>query len=773
MSAETKLQTTSSSDSGKANGPSSSAKTAFGCALASAILFFVAFASQISSVSSGTPWIFSAPWIPRLGVDFTLHIDGLSLLFGLLISGIGVFVVIYSFSYFKTHKSHARLQWLLLAFMLAMLGLVSSDNIILLFVFWELTTITSFLLVGFDHENSKARRSALQALLITGGGGLALLVGLIMLGQASDTYLISEIIAAGPAAITGHSQYPLILTLILIGAFTKSAQFPFHFWLPNAMAAPSPVSAYLHSATMVKAGIYLMMRLQPSLGGTDAWFYTLTIAGAITAVWSSLMALRQTDMKLMLAWTTVMALGTLTMFLASDLRIAALAAVTFLLVHAFYKCALFLIVGNIDKSTGTRDFHKLGSLVRTMPVSAIIASLAALSMAGFPPFLGFIGKELKYEGALAIADEPWLIVIAAVSANAMMVAIALTFVFRVFLGGQSTITRTPKEVSVLMWIGPLFLAIAGLATGIFPELIAKTLIQPAVSNILASPAEVKLSLWHGINIPLILSIVTVALGALMFFKLTAVSKAINSVVEKLPVAGDSVYETLLNGAQSIASTITNRLQTGSLSHYLTIVFSAFVIAVAATLMYQSVELNLENVTPVTPLVALVIFLMTSASIVVAFSKSRLLSICGLGIVGSGVAVLFLIFGAIDVAITQLMVETLFVVLIATVLVKLPRFPGQQHPGKAGGFRDASIAIAAGVVMTIITLGVSLAPLDLTVTQFFEENSLAKAYGRNIVNVILVDFRALDTLGEVAVVATAAMAVIGLLKVRAHPQGPES
>jgi len=772
MSAESTPQDAPSRDPAIAKRYTQSAITAFIFALATAAMFSGLFTLLIRSVSSGVPWTYSYPWIPRLGVELAFRIDGLSLLFGLLISGIGVLVVVYSFSYFKTHKSHARLQWLLLAFMLAMLGLVSADNIILLFVFWELTTITSFLLVGFDHENIKARSSALQALLITGGGGLALLVGLIMLGQASGSYRLSEIIAQG-SVITEHSQYPIILALILIGAFTKSAQFPFHFWLPNAMAAPSPVSAYLHSATMVKAGIYLMMRLQPSLGGTNEWFYTLSIIGGITAVWSSLMALRQTDMKLMLAWTTVMALGTLTLFLASDLRIAALAAVTFLLVHAFYKCALFLVVGNVDKSTGTRDYNKLGSLIRHMPITSIIASLAALSMAGFPPFLGFIGKELKYEGALAIAEEPWFIVAAAVSANAMMVAIALTFVFRVFLAGQSSITSKSSEVSILMWMGPLLLAAAGLATGIFPELIAKSIIQPAISNILATKTDVKLSLWHGINVPLVLSIITVAIGALLFFKLASVSKMINNLVAKLPVAGDSAYEKMLDGSQSLAASLTNRLQTGSLSHYLTIVFSAFIVSVATTMMYQSVSLNLSQLTPVTPLVVLVVALMIGAAMVVAFSESRLLSICALGIIGSGIAVLFLNFGAIDVAITQLMVETLFVVLIATVLVKLPRFPGQQHPGKAGGIRDASIAIAAGLVMMFITLGVSLAPLDMTVTQFFEDNSLSKAYGRNIVNVILVDFRALDTLGEVAVVATAAMAVIALLKVRAHPQGPHS
>ncbi|MFK7892186.1 MAG: proton-conducting transporter membrane subunit, partial [Granulosicoccus sp.] len=475
-----------------------SATVAFGTAFIAALAFSAFFISCISTVSSGSFPQFSLAWIPQLRVNLSMRLDGLSLLFSLLISVIGVFVLIYSYSYFKNHPDHARLQWLLLAFMLAMLGLVNSDNIIVLFVFWELTTITSFLLVGFDHDNKKARASALQALLVTGGGGLALLIGLLMLGHVTGSYELSGIIA-NSASISEHGLYPLILALILIGAFTKSAQFPFHFWLPNAMAAPSPVSAYLHSATMVKAGIYLLMRLQPSLGGTDTWFYTLTIVGGITAVWSSMMAIRQTDMKLMLAWTTVMALGTLTMFLGSDLRIAALAAVTFLLVHAFYKCALFLIVGNVDKRTGTREIDSLGGLIRSMPVSSAIALAAGLSMAGFPPFLGFIGKELKYEGALAIADEPWLIIIAAVSANAMMVGIALTFIFRVFLGGKSSITTRPTEVPLLMWIGPLLLAVAGLLTGIFPELISASIISPAINQILAARTEVKLSLWHGIN----------------------------------------------------------------------------------------------------------------------------------------------------------------------------------------------------------------------------------------------------------------------------------
>ena len=460
-----------------------------------------------------------------------------------------------------------------------------------------------------------------------------------------------------------------------------------------------------------------------------------------------------------------MALGTLTMFLGSDLRIAALAAVTFLLVHAFYKCALFLVIGNVDKRTGTRELPLLGGLFRAMPLTGFIAIAAALSMAGFPPFLGFIGKELKYEGALAISEEPWLIVVAAVSANAMMVGIALTIIFRVFLTGHLRTDRQPSEVSPAMWCGPLLLAVAGLTTGIFPELIAPSLIEPAITNVLATPTDVKLSLWHGINVPLMLSVLTVILGCLIFWKLAAIKRLLDDWVDKLPSA-DRSYEALLRAITRLAAFVTHRLQTGSLSHYLTIVMAVLLLAVGSTMLVYGIELDTSGLTPVSALGAVIILLMMAAALVVALSASRLLSICALGVIGSGVALLFLIFGAIDVAITQLMVETLFVVLIAAVLLRLPRFPGEAHPGRAGNFRDALISIGAGVVIGLVTFAVATTQPDLAITEFFAENSLTKAYGRNIVNVILVDFRALDTFGEVAVVATAAMAVVALLKVRA-------
>lgn len=721
------------------------------------------YALQIDLVAAGGIREHITQWVPSLGVTLSFRLDGLALMFSLLISVIGFLVVLYTASYFREHPDRGRLQLLLLAFMLSMLGLVSADNVILLFVFWELTTVTSFLLVGFSHENAQARRSALQALLVTAGGGLVLLLGLVVLAQMAGTYQLSAIIASD-MSLTSHPHYPVVLLLLLLGAFTKSAQFPFHFWLPNAMAAPSPVSAYLHSATMVKAGIYLLMRFQPALGGTELWFYTLTTFGAITAVWASLMALRQTDIKLMLAWTTVMALGTLTMFLGSDLRIAALAAVTFLLVHAFYKCALFLVVGNVDKHTGTRELPLLGGLFRRMPITGFVAVAAGLSMAGFPPFLGFIGKELKYEGALAIAEEPWLIVVAAVAANAMMVGVALTIIFRVFLNGQLQSDARPSEVSLAMWFGPLLLAVAGLSTGIFPELIAPSLIEPAISNVLATPTDVKLSLWHGINVPLMLSVVTVILGCLVFWKLSVIKDLLDRWALRLP-SGDGVYHAALRAIDRVASFVTHRLQTGSLSHYLTIVMAVLVLSVGSALLAYGISLDTTGLTPVPVLGVVVIALMMAASLAVVVSGSRLLSICALGVIGSGVALLFLIFGAIDVAITQLMVETLFVVLIAAVLLRLPSFPGEAHPGRAGNFRDAVISVGVGVVFGVVTFAVAMTQPDLAITEFFAENSLTKAYGRNIVNVILVDFRALDTFGEVAVVATAAMAVVALLKVR--------
>ena len=750
------------------HGSSPAARVATGAALATALALFAACLVALPEVAAGEPVAAAWPWVAHLDVAFAFRIDGLSMLFALLITGIGALVVPYAASYLAGHRSLARLQWTLLAFMLAMLGLVTADDVVLLFVFWELTTITSFLLVGFDHENPAARRAALQALVITGAGGLAMLAGLVMLGEIAGTYRLSEILASD-VDFTAHAAYPVVLTLVLLGAFTKSAQFPFHFWLPGAMAAPTPVSAYLHSATMVKAGIYLLARTQPALGGTEAWFAVLTSVGAITAVWASMMALRQGDAKLMLAWTTVMALGTLTLFLGSSERIAVLAAMTFLLVHALYKCALFLVIGNVDHGAGTREIDRLGGLARALPVTAVAAFAAAFSMAGFPPFLGFIGKELKYEGALAIADEPWPFAGASLLANSMMVAVALIIVVRVFVRGRTTTDAAPHEAPVLMWLPPLLLAAAGLVAGIFPELVSSTLLAPAVEGIRRTDTTVYLSLWHGINVPLMMSIATVVLGIVLFAALARVRSALSALVGALRISGDRAWDAALDGCRRGAGALTARLQSGSLGTYLGIVFTAFTVAVGVMLGRAfamgdggtGLGRAFAALGPVPPLAALVAALMAVATGVVAFARSRLLAVAALGIVGAGVALLFLSFGAVDVAITQLMVETLFVVLIAAVLPRLPRFAGVAHPGPAGRTRDGLVAIACGAVVTVTVLLVATLPLDVRIPDFYAAASYDEAYGRNIVNVILVDFRALDTLGEVAVVVAAALAVVAL------------
>ena len=733
---------------------------------------FGAGLSLIGDIGLGNAASWSVEWLPALDVAFAFRIDGLALLFVLLVSGIGALIFVYTAAYFKGDPRLVRLQWQLAAFTVAMLGLVTADDVIALFVFWELTTVTSFLLVGFDHENRKARRAALQALLVTGAGGLALLAGLLLLADVAGTTSLSGIVAAG-AVPADDLRLPWILTLVLLGAFTKSAQFPFHFWLPGAMSAPSPVSAFLHSATMVKAGIYLMARLQPVLADNDAWFYTLTIVGAITAVWASLMALRQTDIKLMLAWTTVMALGTLTLFLGSTERIAVLAAMTFLIVHAFYKCALFLVIGNVDHGTGTRELGRLGSLARALPFTAVVAIAASFSMAGFPPFLGFIGKELKYEGALAIADEPFFIAAASLSANAMMVAIALTIVWRVFLSGSRDTPVEPHEAPITMWAPPMVLAVLGLAAGIFPEYIAGSLIEPATASVLDRPTEVKLSLWHGINLPLMMSVATVLIGLALFLLWGRVSRGLNRLVDALPFTGDGNWDGVLDGIVGLARGTVNRIQTGRLGHYLMLVFASFVILAGLALLAAD-PVGQAPLDAPPPFAVVTVAVMLVGIGVVTVARSRLLSVAALGLVGSGVAMVFLLFGAIDVAITQLMVETLFVVLIAALLPRLPRLGGDDHHNRTTRIVHGVLAIGTGSVVALATWYAAGTAPELVVSQYYEANSLVKAYGANIVNVILVDFRALDTLGEVAVVVTAALAVMAAVRglhVAAAPKPP--
>ena len=725
--------------------------------LAAAI--FAALLQAVPSVAAGEPLRGVWPWVPSLGVSLSFWIDGLSLTFGLLISGIGALVFLYAGTYLRGHPHFLRFMLYLTLFMLSMLGLVLADNLLTLFVFWELTSVTSYLLIGFNHADPQARRNALQALLITGTGGLALLAGIVLIGNVAGTFELSEIRAQGDAVLTSATYLPILL-LFLAGAFTKSAQVPFHFWLPNAMAAPTPVSAYLHSATMVKAGVYLLARMHPTLSGSDVWFWTLTVFGAVTAVFASFMAIRQTDMKQTLAYTTLMALGTLTLYLGQDSGYAITAAMTFLVVHSLYKAALFLMAGNVDHGTGTRDLAILGGLGRAMPVTAIAGGIAALSMAGFPPFIGFIGKELKYAGAIAVQEAPYFVSVAVLTANALMFAAAGIVAWKPFWRpAAGPLPETPHEAPWQMLAGPVILAAAGVAFGLAPALIAVTLIEPGVGAILGSPEEAKeLKLWAGVNLPLLMSVATFALG----FALLAWHERLRRTIAGIEARSfslDRSWDGWINGLKALAGWQTRVLQTGVLRHYLYMTFATILVAVGAALLLRGgfsaplamPELQVKHWA--------VVALIVAGAGLTTVTNSRIAAIGGLGAVGIGVALIFIIFGAPDVAITQLLVETLVVVLFAVAALSLPRL------SQTGRFRplDALFATAIGVVVTLVMLMDTAGPIDRKITEYFEDASWPEAYGRNIVNVILVDFRALDTFGEIAVVAIAALGAWALLR----------
>lgn len=722
-----------------------------------AAAFFAFFASIMPTIAATEVIRVTIPWIPSLGIELAFLIDGLSLTFALLISGIGTLVLLYSNTYLAGHPQYARFALFLTAFMVSMLGLVLADDLILLFVFWELTTLTSYMLIGFSHDAEKSRRNALQALFVTGAGGLAFLAGLILLATATGTTSLSGIIAQG-GALKAHALYLPILILLLAGTFTKSAQVPFHFWLPNAMAAPTPVSAFLHSATMVKAGVYVMARLHPAMAGTDVWLWTLTILGAITAVFASLLALRQTDLKQALAYTTLMALGTLTLFLGQESGYAMTAFVTFLIVHSLYKASLFLVVGCIDLSTGTRETDQLGGLGRIMPVTAIAAALAALSMAGFPPFLGFIGKELKYAGAIAVASEPVLVAGAALLANALMLAVAGVVAFRPFWQGTVGAHQTPQEAPWQMWLGPIVLASLGAIFGIYPDLLQVALINPTVISLTGELGEAKeLKLWAGINLPLFLSIGTFVLGLVFYSRHVQLRALLERGFRAIPNL-DQGWDRFLDNLKALAKWQTAYVQNGRLSSYLFVTFFTIAASILVTLFYTGMPMLAVDFSDVEWKHTSIALLIIAGAILALVTNSRIAGIAALGVVGIGIALVFIIFSAPDVAITQLLVETLVVVLVAVVMLRLPSLPKAEFR-----LSHAILAGAMGVAVSLTLIAVVSSPLDLRLTAYFETTSWPEAFGRNIVNVILVDFRALDTFGEIAVVVIAALSAYALLR----------
>jgi len=718
----------------------------------------------LPQVAGGAVYRIRLNWIPSLGVTLSIMIDGLSLLFALIICCVGLFVTLYAADYLPQASDRRRFFVYLHGFLLAMLGLVLADNLLGLFVFWELTTIISYLLIGFESESATARQNARQALLVTGAGGLALLVGILLLGEIAGTYDIAQITLLSDA-VKADPLYLAVLSMVFLGAFTKSAQIPFHFWLPNAMTAPTPISAFLHSATMVKAGIFLLARMHPILGGTFAWMGTLVIVGGLTAVLGSVLAIRACDMKRILAYTTIMALGILTMFLGGKTTPSLTAAMTFLMVHSLYKSSLFLVVGIIDHQTGTRRIDQLGGLLKPMPITAFANAAAALSMAGFPLFFGFIGKEIMYKGALTEDVFPIYATAAAVLANSLMAAVAGILIIIPFRGELQKTPAVAREAPPAMWLGPATMGGLGLIFGIVPDWIGRWLIKPAVKAFHPSMEVIQLKLFYGINEPLLLSIATLSLGATLYLLRKPLRQVIGSALERLPGRFEQLYSGALDGLAGIARTQTDFLQSGSLHRYLSVIIGFVVVAVGLPLVAGG---RLPAAMPNSGSTItgwLVVGIITLAVIVVVGAGSRLLAICCLGVVGAGVALLFLIYGAPDVALTQLLVETLTVVIVALVLLRLPNLNSRRPVPLPVRLSNALLAVAFGTLISALILTVSQTELDRSLTYFFEANSYIAAHGRNIVNVILVDFRSLDTLGEITVVALAGLAGYALIQTR--------
>ncbi len=722
---------------------------------------FIWFLTLLPEVNQG-PIRSVHDWVPSLGIQLSFWLDGLSLLMALLITGIGTLIFIYAGTYLKGHRDLGRFFVFLLSFMAAMLGLVLSDNLISLFVFWELTSITSFMLIGFSHTDANARRCAMQGLYVTVGGGLVLMAGFIVFASIGGSYELSELLQDGDL-IRDHGLYTLALLLILCGAFTKSAQFPFHFWLPNAMAAPTPVSAYLHSATMVKAGIYLLARLNPGFGGTELWTLMLCGAGGITMLMGIFLAARHTGIKKVLAYSTIMALGTLTMLIGIGSETAIIAAMTFLLAHSLYKGALFMIAGIIDHGAGSKDFATVEGLRHVMPLTAFAAVLAALSLAGVFPFFGFVAKELLFESSLGSASMVLMTI--TVMTAVLVVAVACLVGIKPWFGRVASSPKPAHEAPLGLLLGPALLAILSLVFGLQSGLVANGLIDSAASAVAGTALQSKLALWHGINTALMISLVSLVLGYVLYRQLDRFRK-FTRVTDQISHYGpEAAFDRFMLGLVQISKGLTLFLQNGYLRFYLitilctmlTLVGSVFVLRDLTAISFAITDLRLHEA------VILLVLLMSVATAV--FSRSRLASVAALGAIGFTVALLYVLFSAPDVSITQILVETLTVILLVLVLYKLPPYLSLSPTNVR--LRDGLIAVLTGLTMTLLILATTATRHYNSITDWFIEASVPLGEGRNIVNVILVDFRAFDTLGEIFVLTLAAIGVFAMIRFRSE------
>jgi multicomponent K+:H+ antiporter subunit A len=714
------------------------------------------------AVLAGETIRFSAQWIPALGLDISLRLDGLSLLFLFMILGIGLLVILYARYYLSQNDSLPKLFSYLMLFMTAMLGIVMSNNVIQLWVFWELTSISSFLLISYWWYKSEARKGARMALAVTGAGGLALLGGLMLLGDIVGSYDLDTILAS-KAIIQSHDLYELALVLVLLGAFTKSAQFPFHFWLPHAMAAPTPVSAYLHSATMVKAGIFLLARFYPALAGTDTWFLLIGLTGLTTLLFGAYIALFKHDLKGLLAYSTISHLGLITLLLGLDTQLATVAAIFHIINHATFKASLFMAAGIIDHETGTRDMRKLNGMWRYLPYTATLAMVAAAAMAGVPLLNGFLSKEMFFAETLhqqVLGSMSWLIPVLATVAGALSVAYSSRFIHDVFFNGEPIdLPRTPHEAPRYMRVPIEILVVLCILVGIFPHFVVDGILSAASLAVLGQAMpEYKLTIWHGFNLPLLMSGMAVIGGLFIYVNRKYLFQFQASLP---PFNAKKIFERFLAVVVNWCQNKIQSTENGSLQRYVFIMLGVVLLASGWPLFEMK---QLAGSVPNTPIdIQNAIgtgLLIIGAIATVIWHRIRMVSLLMLSIVGLMVSVAFTRFSAPDLALTQLTVEVATIILLMLALFFLP----QSTPRESSSLRilrDVVISSTVGVIIASICYALLTRPLN-SISEFFVANAKTGGGGTNVVNVILVDFRGFDTLGEITVLGIAALGIFKLL-----------
>lgn len=756
------------------------------------VVLFSFLATYIPRVANGEVFVNKVEWIPSFGINITTYLDGLSMIFSLLITGVGSLVILYSIFYLSTKESLHHFYCYLLLFMGAMLGVVLSDNLMVLYVFWELTSVSSFLLIAFWHHRKASRAGARKAMTITVSGGVAMLAGFLMLYVASGTFSIREIVA-NLDVVQSSIYFVPAMCLVLLGAFTKSAQFPFHIWLPDAMEAPTPVSAYLHSATMVKAGIYLVARTTPIFGGHEVWFWAVSGVGLLTLFWGSFNAVKQFDLKALLAYSTISQLGLIMcLFGLGSAALhsgystesviytqATFAALFHLINHSTFKGALFMMVGIVDHEVGTRDIRRLGGLMSLMPFTFTIAVIGSASMAGLPPFNGFLSKEMFFAATLKITEMDIfslngigvLFPIIAWVASVFTFIYCVIIVMRTFFGKikPDRLEKPPHEAPFGMLISPYILIAFVVGLFIFPNVLGHYILSPAMASIYPMFPSVEemtphIAAWHGyINMELIMTAGVILIGVLLY----RVLKKWRPIYQLIPpsITLNALYERVITSGEDVSGRITKRYMNGNLTYYFVYIYVFFVSLLAGYMIYMDAfSWDPSKDAVIEPYELILVFVMIMAAVAIIFAKQRITVVLLNGVLGYSVAFFFVVFRAPDLALTQLVVESVTTALFLLSFKYLPKLKN-EYISKSWRFAKVTISIAVGATVTLIGLAVMNYDRFEPISKYYED-SYNLAGGQNIVNTILGDFRAFDTMLEVVVLFIAGLGIYTLIKLKA-------